>query len=169
MANSTNSSTQPKIGAIRAGLLPGSFRPCLHFHVSLDEEHVCLKIHDTRHVLDLGERSHHYALLILARMRLVDAQRQLDGHLQGWVDLDRLAKMLGLEPAHLNIQIFRMRKQLAEAQPAGAPVLEVIERRRGSLRFGDLPFHITRGSKFEADFDPPYLESQPGMAGSVTA
>ena len=145
------------------------FRPSLHFHVSQDEEHVCLEVRDSHYHLDLGERSHHYALLILARMRLVDAQRHVDDHAQGWVDLDRLAKMLGLDPGHLNIQIFRMRKQLTQALPHGIPVPEVIERRRGSLRCGSLPFRIVRGSKLEAHFDPFTVAPQTRVADSMAA
>lgn len=129
-------------------------QPALFFKVSQDEEHAWLELHDAGLHINLGERSHHYALLILARLRLADAQRQLAPHAQGWVELDRLAKMLGLEPGHLNIQIFRMRKQLALAMPPGAHVPELIERRRGSLRFGSLRFRILRGAALEADFDP---------------
>ncbi|SFU88426.1 FHA domain protein [Polaromonas sp. YR568] len=129
-------------------------QPALSFRVSQDEEHAWLELDDAGLHLDLGERSHHYALLILARLRLADAQRHLAPHAQGWVELERLAKMLGLDPGHLNIQIFRMRKQLALAMPHGAHVPELIERRRGSLRFGSLRFRITRGAELEADFDP---------------
>jgi hypothetical protein len=129
-------------------------QPELSFRVSQDEEHAWLELNDAGLHLDLGERSHHYALLILARLRLADAQRHLAPHAQGWVELERLAKMLGLDPGHLNIQIFRMRKQLALAMPHGAHVPELIERRRGSLRFGNLRFKITRGAALEADFDP---------------
>jgi hypothetical protein len=129
-------------------------QPELSFRVSQDEEHAWLELNDAGLHLDLGERSHHYALLILARLRLADAQRHLAPHAQGWVELERLAKMLGLDPGHLNIQIFRMRKQLALAMPHGAHVPELIERRRGSLRFGNLRFRITRGAGLEADFDP---------------
>lgn len=134
--------------------LPGRPQPALFFKVSQDEEHAWLELHDAGLHLNLGERSHHYALLILARLRLADAQRQFASHAQGWVELDRLAKMLGLDPGHLNIQIFRMRKQLSLAMPPGAHVPELIERRRGSLRFGNLRFRIMRGAALEADFDP---------------
>lgn len=138
--------------------IPSRSRPTLHFTVSLDEEHVCLQVLDGERQLDLGERSHHYALLILARLRLADAQRHPDSHSHGWVELERLAKMLGLDPGHLNIQIFRMRKQLALAMPPGAQVPELIERRRGALRFGSLRFRITRGTQLEATFDPTAVE-----------
>ncbi len=149
--------------------VPGGFRPSLHFYVSLDEEHVCLEVQDSNLTFDLGERSHHYALLILARMRLVDATRQLDGQAQGWVDMERLAKMLGLDPGHLNIQIFRVRKQLAMALPPGAPVPELVQRRRGALRYGDLPFRITRGASFEANFDPQILPTRGHLEDSLAA
>lgn len=132
----------------------GNSRPTMHFHVSLDEEHVHLQMVDADQRVDLGERSHHYALLILARLRLKDAQLQTDSNGHGWIELERLAKMLGLDPGHLNIQIFRMRKQLALALPQGAHVPDLIERRRGSLRFGNVRFFIIRGSQPEANFDP---------------
>src|SRR3989344_3895216 len=92
-------------------------RTSLHFNVSLDEEHVRLQVQEGERQFDLGERTHHYALLTLARLRWADAQRHRDSQAHGWVELERLAKMLGVEPGHLNIQIFRMRKQLALAMP----------------------------------------------------
>ena len=92
----------------------------LHFDVSLDEEHVFLSITQDQRRLDLGERVHHYALLTLARRRLADRASGIDPHSQGWIDTELLSKMLGLEAAHLNIQIFRMRRQIALAM-RGAP------------------------------------------------
>ena len=134
-------------------------RTSLHFNVSLDEEHVRLQVQEGDRQFDLGERTHHYALLTLSRLRWADAQRHRDSQAHGWVELERLAKMLGVEPGHLNIQIFRMRKQLALAMPGDSHVPELIERRRGSLRFGCLRFSITRGTQREADFDPLALIS----------
>ncbi|TXT39013.1 MAG: FHA domain-containing protein [Comamonadaceae bacterium] len=131
-----------------------STQTLLLFKVSQDEEHVWLELQDADLQLDLGERIHHYALLTLARLRLADATHQFDNQAQGWVELDQLAKMLGMDSAHLNIQIFRLRKQLAQAMPAGVAVPELIERRRGSLRFGHLRFRITRGLQLESFFDP---------------
>lgn len=135
-------------------------RTSLHFNVSLDEEHVRLQVQEADRHFDLGERTHHYTLLTLARLRCADAQRHQDSQAHGWVEMDRLAKMLGVEPGHLNIQIFRMRKQLALAMPGDSHVPELIERRRGSLRFGSLCFRIMRGTQLEADFDPLALSSQ---------
>ncbi len=144
-------------------------RTSLHFNVSLDEEHVRLQVQEADRHFDLGERTHHYALLTLARLRCADAQRHQDSQAHGWVELERLAKMLGVEPGHLNIQIFRMRKQLALAMPSDSHVPELIERRRGSLRFGSLCFRITRGTQLEADFDPLALVSQLHTEESLVA
>ena len=144
-------------------------RTILHFNVSLDEEHVHLQVQEGDRPFDLGERTHHYALLTLARLRWADAQRHRDSQAHGWVDLERLAKMLGVEPGHLNIQIFRMRKQLALALPGETHAPELIERRRGSLRFGTLCFRILRGTQLEADFDPLTLVSQINAEESLVA
>ncbi|OWQ48461.1 hypothetical protein CDL60_06130 [Roseateles noduli] len=120
---------------------------CLaRFDVSLDEEHVKLRLNHGGHELDLGERTHHYVLLVLARLRIDDQARGLAAPDQGWVYQDRLSRMLGLDPAHLNIQIFRLRRQLAQAlgQDLAPPAL--IQRRRGELRMGDVTTEIRRGT-----------------------
>lgn len=123
----------------------------LHFYVSLDEEHVRLQVHGNGNTLDLGERAHHYALLTLARLRLKDTQSHQDSQAHGWIDAKRLARMLGQEVTHLNVQIHRIRKQFAQVLPFDAAPPELIERRRSALRLGNLPFRITRGSLLEAD------------------
>jgi len=126
----------------------------LRLHVSLNEEHVYLSLTlSGEHQLDLGERSHHYCLLTLARHRLSDARRGVDNSGQGWVERQQLSRMLGLDTAHLNIQLHRLRQQIARALPPGLQ-LEVVERRRGELRLGTLPFCIVRGSSFEGQFIP---------------
>jgi hypothetical protein len=151
---------------------PGG-RPCLslHFHVSLDEEHVRLQVHDqgTGRTLDLGEHTHHYALLTLARLRLQDAQRHQDRQAHGWVHGERLARMLGLEITHLNVQIFRLRRQFAQVLPQHEAMPALIERRRGALRFGSLPVRITRGSLLEADFSALETTGQPAAEEATMA
>ncbi|MBB5606452.1 MULTISPECIES: hypothetical protein [unclassified Janthinobacterium] len=125
----------------------------LRLQVSLNEEHVYLNISlSGEQELDLGERSHHYCLLTLARQRLSDARRGIDVSGQGWLNRKELAHMLGLDPSHLNIQIHRLRQQIAEALPSGMQLDEVVERRRGELRFGALPFCIVRGSSIEGEY-----------------
>ena len=137
-----------------AGLAAQQEPTALDFHVSLDEEHTRLTIVHGGRATDLGERSHHYALLTLARLRAQDAQGGLDASAQGWVEHERLARMLGLEPSHLNIQLFRLRKQLAGALPRDARAPELVERRRGELRLAPLRFRVVRGTSLQAAFEP---------------
>ncbi|NML16907.1 FHA domain-containing protein [Azohydromonas caseinilytica] len=126
----------------------------LSFRVSLDEEHTWLQVRRGLQAADLGERSHHYALLTLARQRLADARAGLDPAAQGWLERPRLARMLGMDPPHLNIQIFRARDQLMNALAGASGLAQVIEGRRGGLRLGPVAFEIHRGSQLEGRMDP---------------
>jgi hypothetical protein len=121
----------------------------LEFRVSLDEEHTWLQVRYGARQVDLGERSHHYALLTLARQRLADARAGLDAAAQGWLERLRLARMLGMDASHLNIQIFRAREQLMSALPEVPALAQAIEGRRGGLRLGPVGFEIHRGSQLE--------------------
>lgn len=125
-----------------------------HFDVSLDEEHILLKLIQGDTKLDLGERVHHYLLLTLARQRLDDIRHQVDVNEQGWLDLEALSQMLNLDPAHLNIQIHRARKQIAKLDLQLTYLPQVIERRVGSIRFGCPWFTITRGAEDEGTLLP---------------
>jgi hypothetical protein len=136
--------------------LHSAAQPLLRFQVSLNEEHAYLRIAlGAQPELDLGERVHHYSLLTLARRRMSDAQRGIDASSQGWMAMDQLSHMLGLDPAHLNIQIHRARSQIARALPPGAALPAIVERRRGELRLGEVPFQIVRGSALEGECQPP--------------
>ncbi len=121
-----------------------------HFNVSLDEEHIFLRLVRGDSTFDLGERAHHYLLLTLARRRLDDIQDQIDVNEQGWMDLDELSHMLNLDPSHLNIQIHRARKQIAKLGLNLSYLPKVVERRTGSVRFGSPLFTIVRGSEIES-------------------
>lgn len=129
-------------------------QPTMQFHASLDEEHVSLSIELDSSTVDLGERTHHYALLILARQRQLDQQRGLDSASQGWLELSKLSQMLGLDVAHINIQIFRARNQLLQSLPTAQAWPDLIERRRGGVRFGNFSFIIRRGAQTEVSFNP---------------
>jgi len=96
------------------------------FDVSQDEESTNLTLIENGIEIDLGERSHHYLLVHLIRHRLTDQS--------GWLDSQLLMKELGLEETHMNIHIFRARKQVAKALPNAAGHSKLIERRRGALR-----------------------------------
>lgn len=126
----------------------------LELRVSLDEEHAWLTLHHMGHVLDLGERSHHYTLLTLARMRMQDAERGVSSEAQGWVEHDRLAAMLGIDGPHLNIQLFRLRRQVAQAVPRPLQPPTLVERRRGALRMLALPCRVHRGQTLQGSYEP---------------
>ena len=120
---------------LRAPADPAVPARLLEFFVSRDEEHARALLHVRGGVVDLGERAHHYSLVTLARARSADMQAGYDAATQGWIELDRLARMLGIDTSHLNVQIHRARSQFA-ALP-GLDVSQLVERRRGSVRFGD--------------------------------
>lgn len=106
----------------------------LQFRVSSDEETVELQAYHPRGVLDLKVRVHHYPLLLLARRRLRDAA--LPSHRQGWIEQPELLRLLRCESDRLYIDIFRGRRQLADAGVSDAARL--VERRPGTalLRIG---------------------------------
>jgi hypothetical protein len=117
----------------------------LRFSVSRDEEYVALEARGERHAFDLGARAHHQVLLALARSRLEDRQAraaQAGGpgappeSSEGWLYQDDLAARLAMDETHLNVAVFRCRRQLAEAGIAGAA--SIVERRRPTreLRLG---------------------------------
>lgn len=83
----------------------------------------------------LEEREHWYAILTLARARLAESDESLAE--QGWVDRDRLLRMLGVDGNALNVAIYRARRQLSTAGVDGAAgIVEVRPRQR---RFGVEP------------------------------
>lgn len=106
----------------------------LRFKVSRDEEYVALTAHADHRVIDLGARAHHAVLLVLARSRLDDRKsatpraNETPESAEGWVYQDELADKLAIDENHLNVAIFRCRRQLAEAGIVGAA--DIVERRR---------------------------------------
>ncbi|OBY85311.1 FHA domain protein [Delftia sp. 60] len=117
------------------------------FTVSQNEEHASLTVMSDGKPIALGERIHHYTLVTLARVRQQDAEKGLAPASQGWIELDALSRMLGVEPSYVNIQIFRAKHQILSALPECAASPALVERRRGSLRFGDFAFEIEGGAR----------------------
>lgn len=105
------------------------------FDVSQNEEHVSLKVCLGQTSLDLGERNHHYLLLVLARKFQEDKEAGLMSQECGWLDKGLLCRMLGQSESHLNIQVYRFRKQFIDVFPVPDKVPKIIERRSGELRF----------------------------------
>jgi hypothetical protein len=115
------------------------------FDVSQNEEHVSLQLIVDNDTVHLGERSHHYLLLVLARQRLEDKRQGVANTEQGWLDKAVLMDMLGLEESHINIQIYRFRKQLVGIYPGAYILHNAIERRPGELRFASSALVIRGG------------------------
>ena len=82
------------------------------FDVSQNEEHVSLQVDVDGKVNHLGERNHHYLILMLARQYIQDVGLELLPSECGWIDKNVLCRMLGQNESHLNIQVFRFRKQI---------------------------------------------------------
>ena len=143
---------------INACCEPATPDALFNFIVSQNEEHVQLAIASGEKQINLGERSHHYSLLTLARKRFLDAGRGFDTLSQGWISMEQCSVMVGIEPKHLNMQLHRARQQIAQAFLMNTLFSHCIERRRGELRFGSFRFQIKRGSQLEAYFDPAKLD-----------
>jgi len=121
-----------------------------HFDVSQDEETTKLKLMLNGNSADLKARTHHYVALLLARKRYFDQQQGLNDATQGWVYTDQLAKDLGIDACHLNIQIHRLRKQVSDNLPQISDLDQLIEREAGKLRLGSRHIHIVKGGEVEA-------------------
>jgi hypothetical protein len=134
------------------------------FNVSQNEEHVQLRVAIGPSLVDLGERSHHYGLLILARQRVFDAQRGFDRYSQGWLGAGQFADMLRIDTKHLNMQLHRARQQISDAVLGNPTLVTFIERRRGELRFGNFAVEIRVGARLEAVFDPSRTHAQPATS-----
>jgi len=115
------------------------------FDLSQDEEYTGLNLHCDNRDIKLGERSHHYLLMHLARVRAEHANDGHDNKTQGWIDNEQLKRELGMDMPHINIMIFRARKQIAESLEHTLDSEHLIERGKGRMRFGGSRFKIYKG------------------------
>ncbi|MCL1123960.1 FHA domain-containing protein [Shewanella surugensis] len=118
---------------------------CFIFDVSQNEEHVSLTLTLDETPIDLGERNHHYVLLLLARKSLEDSKLGVSDIERGWLDKDLLCGMLGQSENHINIHIYRFRKQLSALYPDAEQLSTLIERRTGEIRFSPREIEIFGG------------------------
>ncbi|WP_150049131.1 FHA domain-containing protein [Methylomonas rhizoryzae] len=125
----------------------------MSFFISTDEEHTKVKLYYAGKLYQLGEYVHHYLLVTLARKRLTDVSAKIDSTAQGWLEVEQLAKMLGVNIQHVNIYIFRARQQISRLLYKNKSV-EIIERRRGSIRLAPFSFDIYRGERMEGKYSP---------------
>ena len=119
------------------------------FSLSLDEEQTELKVKHNGKLLDLDVRSHHYLTVLLARYKLADIKNKFEFDVQGWVQVKKLARDLGINECHVNIQIHRARKQFIESLTNVSADL-LIERKRGKVRFGGDDYIIYKGQACES-------------------
>jgi pSer/pThr/pTyr-binding forkhead associated (FHA) protein len=99
----------------------------LHFEVSRNEEHVEITARWRDRLLALGSRSHHYALLIMARLRVRDRERGEPPAAAGWTAQTELLRLLQVTPERLNLDIFRARRQFGAE--GFIPAAGIVERR----------------------------------------
>jgi len=100
---------------------------CLDFLVSREEEHTELRARLGDQVHDCGARAHNYLLLFLARRRIEDIEAAEPPAACGWVYQEEICDALRVDPERLNVDVYRVRRQLAAfnlADPA-----EIIQRR----------------------------------------
>lgn len=125
------------------------------FSLSLDEETTHLELKNGDHNIDLGVRSHHYMLVQLIRHHAEDVKRGLDAKSQGWIYTEQLAHELGLDVTHLNIHIFRLRKQFSDSLPNTVNMQYLLERRGGKIRFGCSNYKIYKGATLTTESVAP--------------
>ncbi|WGL16125.1 FHA domain-containing protein [Microbulbifer bruguierae] len=121
----------------------------LRFTVSHHEEHVQLQLAKDAMKLDLPARTHNCLLVYLARARIRDIQRGVAPSDQGWVAVDLAIRELGINVNHLNTQIFRARKQIADSLPDAIDTSRLVERRSYEMRLGCNQLDIFKGSQKE--------------------
>lgn len=121
------------------------------FKTSLDEEATQVLMQSNDQTIDLLERNHHYLTLCLARKRAEDIKQGINDSEQGWVYAEMMATDLGLDANHLNIQIYRIRKQFVEALSNTCDTTNIIERKAGKLRFASKAFKVIKGDQVQFD------------------
>ena len=119
------------------------------FTLSLDEETTNLRLESRDLSIDLDIRSHHDLLVHLARIAMEDWLSGLPRNDQGWIDNELLAREIGLETSHINILLYRAKKQISRCNPAISGVEYLVERRPGQTRFGCSKVEIHKGRSIQ--------------------
>jgi hypothetical protein len=97
---------------------------CLRFSISLDEEHVDLRVQRGTELIPLGARAHNYPLLLLARKRIADQQEGIDQRETGWMYANELRNELHLDRLSLNLQLWRAAQRFKKAALPGDRLVE---------------------------------------------
>ena len=117
------------------------------FDVSANEENVELRLQKGKKVIELGERSHYYLLMQLARHKHEHLEQGATNEAAGWVSKGLLEMELGLNESHLNIQLHRACKQLAEYFSFTPEKPDTLLRKRGQLKLCCNHFIIRKGGQ----------------------
>ncbi|MCJ8318174.1 MAG: FHA domain-containing protein [Colwellia sp.] len=104
------------------------------FTVSQNEEHVYISLTIEDKIIDLGRKSHHYLVLVLARKWQEDKINNIQNSERGWLDKALLCKELIITEQYMNIQIYRFRKQVASFMSEATILPQPIKRRFGEIR-----------------------------------
>lgn len=120
------------------------------FRISQDEEDASVELHTGNAQFTLPTQAHNYLTVLLARYKLQQLVSE-SGDITnlGWVTSKQLQKDLGLSESHLNIQVHRARKQFAALNKNNIQAEDLIERKRGQLRFSGSRFMIYKGGVLE--------------------
>lgn len=110
----------------------------LRLAVSRDEERVQVTILHRGREIPLEPREHGYVLLTMARHRRAEHAEPIAA--RGWLQRDRLLKMLAMDTNAFNVAVHRARRQLLAAGVEGAAA--IVEVRRTERRFGTDRFEI---------------------------
>jgi hypothetical protein len=121
----------------------------LELSTSLDEETTRGRMVSHMGEVNLQARSHNYLLLLLARQRVTDANKNTDSTECGWVYMNELMAMMGMSETLINIQIYRARKQIESALNGLIDGKQLIERRSGQIRIGLKQIAIYKGDSLE--------------------
>jgi pSer/pThr/pTyr-binding forkhead associated (FHA) protein len=123
---------------------------CFQFFLSMDQEYISSRIRINDLILDMGVRVYNHLLLHLVRVKQQDLDYGLNDLSSGWVQLEDLKRalskelLLDVDDYYINTLICRLRKNLIRLSPYGYLFSDIIERKKGKLRFGLHKFEIEK-------------------------
>lgn len=132
----------------------------IRFDVSANDWHVKMQLMVNGVIEELGERVHHYVLLLLAREYYQQYQTMLtrDGHvdplLVGWVEREALHQMIGDNEAQFNVKLCRAKKHIiGAAEKLGYIEYQPLSTRQGAIRLNCGNVTVVQGSKIEFEME----------------
>ena len=104
------------------------------FDLTQNEENTTLTLINGSDETWLNERAHHYLIVHLLRHKQKQFETSSESH--GWIDCELLSGDMGIDEAHINILVFRARKQISLALMGYNGSAQLLERRRRLIRTG---------------------------------